>query len=410
MRSLAAYAHADHLAAAVVVGTAIGALSHAWDAYRLNVLDNPLLDLLLWTYFVVFGPKVVLALVRRARSKQPSLPSANDRDAPPPFRESVLADLGQIHGRLFLALCSSLRVVAFAISSRLGDKGPVFLGTTARFAGQWFTRWRGVFVKRFVRHVHGVALGMVLGSVASLVIRALRHRYTVHFESTFLEPEAARGLMLVFTWPVSIARALVGYALHLIGSPMLDLDAVPLLAEGVDGVAGGWIAQLSVTLLIVAAGYRLSAINKCRLDAAQAASMVRFELKGYAIDRLLGRRPELVEMAPVEPGAPRPQPVTSPSAAGREVQGQRLQLRGNTSVAEGSESRRVILEQIRNTVSRATGRVMGLRVTDSPDERRRAEWASLLEELAREFELEPMDRAHGDLAHVTVRLRAGVPS
>jgi hypothetical protein len=197
-------------------GLAIGATLSVLDgSRRINVLAFPLLGIVGWNLIVYAA---LLAAALRA-----------SRSGVSPWR-SALASMGAAFAQRTIA-----RSRAF--------NAPLAEALQA-FARAWLEAAKPLLLARAARGLHLAAAATGLGLIAGLYMRGIAFDYQAGWESTFLDPGAARRLLTV----------LYGPAAALTGIPVPDvaqLEAARWRPDGSGGEpAARWIHLMAATALI----------------------------------------------------------------------------------------------------------------------------------------------------------------
>ncbi len=129
---------------------------------------------------------------------------------------------------------------AQAVAGRVGRRRK--LPALATFARDWAVLGSPLHTQRMACVLHGAALAIAIGALASLYLRGLAFEYRAGWDSTFLSAEQVHAILSVVLWP---ALQLTGQVL-----PSAEqLASVRFSAGGTENAAR-WIHLIAVTLAL----------------------------------------------------------------------------------------------------------------------------------------------------------------
>lgn len=195
---------------AVLAGLALDAVG---SGDRINILAPPFAALITWNLAVY----AVLA-VRALRRHRPVA------GTPPPF--------GPVQGAIAGAMQALMRRV---VRRRK-------LPALAAFARDWSRLGSALHAQRIACVLHGAALAVAIGALASLYLRGLAFEYRAGWDSTFLSAEHVHGVLSVALWP----------ALQLTGQVLPGTEQLAALRFSAGGGenAARWIHLIAVSVVL----------------------------------------------------------------------------------------------------------------------------------------------------------------
>jgi hypothetical protein len=142
-----------------------------------------------------------------------------------------------------------------------------------RLAALWTARHAGLSALRLEALLHVGAAALAIGLVASLYVRGLVRDYRVDWESTFLSPAIAHGIVTTLLAPAS----------HLSGLALPDVASFAALRASADqpqvgAPAADWIHLLALTLGLIVVLPRAVLAAACAAAARWRASHCRLPL------------------------------------------------------------------------------------------------------------------------------------
>jgi Protein of unknown function (DUF2868) len=269
------------LVAAVCVGVSLSALD---GSRRINILAFPLIGLIAWNLFVYVA---LIVTWIRTRGRAPSgFWFAH-------FYERWIA------GRIESLMRHSTRYNV-----------PLTTGLR-RFAGEWGALSQPMLFLRAKRLMHFAAALVAIGLIVGLYIRGIGLRYEAGWESTFLGPRSAYGLISVLYEPASVLSGLS------FGTPG-EISELRWTATGGGGEAATWIHLIAITAVLYIVLPRLLAAAATTFGLWRLARQIPLPapLLGYARALVIGVGSGTAgETASVVPYAYEPK---APSIAGLE--------------------------------------------------------------------------------------------
>jgi hypothetical protein len=251
--------------ALALVAFALGlATDYLGPSKRVNILAFPLLALLAWN-LAVYAVIVVRGLW------------------------GLVSARGRMLGPLARGVARLGRAVPRAAARRDAPIAPA-LGA---FAADWARAAAGLTAARVARSLHFAALAFALGAVAGLYVRGLVLEYRAGWESTFLDADAAHGLLGLVLGPASA----------LTGIPIAEPAQLEVLrfGAGIGGDAAPWIHLYAATVLLVVVVPRLALGLGTWLVERHLAARFPIALEEPYYQRLarqLGREPARVRAIP----------------------------------------------------------------------------------------------------------------
>ena len=180
---------------------------------RINLLEPPVLALLVWNVAVYVALLAAVMAPKRGRA------------TPGPFRQGIVAWLGEITPRIRKSVAPRPVVAAFR-----------------RFATDWPALALPLWQRRAARLLHLGAAMVALGAIGGLYVRGIALEYRAAWQSTFLDPATVARLLKIVLAP--------GAWLTRIPIP----DAAHIATIGVDSPgenAAPWIHLYAGTLALV---------------------------------------------------------------------------------------------------------------------------------------------------------------
>lgn len=195
--------------AAVVVAFALGVFVDQVDAaHRVNILDPPVLGLLIWN-LAVYAAVVIGYVVRYG-----------DDASVGPLRRALARVAG---------------------GSALPRRAEPLRAAVVTFVDDWARRSASLYGTRAARILHLAAAALALGVVAGIYLRGLVFEYRASWESTFLEPSAVRAVLAVAYMPGAF----------LTGLTVPDVAAVAAIRAPGGENAARWLHLIAGTLAAV---------------------------------------------------------------------------------------------------------------------------------------------------------------
>ncbi|MBA3625888.1 MAG: DUF2868 domain-containing protein [Methylibium sp.] len=193
---------------AVLAGLALDAVG---SGERINILAPPFAALIAWN--------VAVYAVLAARALRRHRPEARTS---PPAGSVQRAIAGWTH----------------ALAGRVARRRK--LPALAAFARDWALLGSPLHTQRVACILHGAAVAIAIGALASLYLRGLAFEYRAGWDSTFLSVEQVHRVLSVALWP----------ALQLTGQALPDTEQLAALrfSLGGGGNAARWIHLIAVTV------------------------------------------------------------------------------------------------------------------------------------------------------------------
>ncbi|MCC7461264.1 MAG: DUF2868 domain-containing protein [Gammaproteobacteria bacterium] len=213
-------------------------------AQRINLLDPPVLVLILWN-LVMYAVIVAGHVVRFGAAAGPG-----------PLR-SLLT-----------------RIAGGAARARGGDGARQAI---AAFGADWSRRAGPLYAVRAARILHLAAAALAAGVLAGLYLRGIAFEYRASWESTFLEPSTVRSLTALFYAPGSWAT----------GIPVPPVEEVAVIRAPAGENAARWVHLMAATVAIVVLLPRLTLALLAWLVERYRATHFAFAGEDAYVRRLL---------------------------------------------------------------------------------------------------------------------------
>ncbi|MDO4636477.1 MAG: DUF2868 domain-containing protein [Lautropia sp.] len=262
-----------------------GAILDSASGPRVNILNPPLLLIILWNLFtyLVLAVNTITTRIRAARPSSTRLArsTANEEQqrsashAPPENR--VSSPGGWLQRHLLIPLATGQR---WKTHGRTRDSS---VATT--FRDSWLRAAGPLYGQRALCLLHGGALAFALGALGSLYLHGLALEYRAGWESTFLSPPQVETFI----------HLLWGVASQISGIPLPDANALAMirfpLHQGEN--AAHWIHLQTLTILLIVILPRLVLALLHGLRARQLARHFPLALdESYFRDLLRSQRGE----------------------------------------------------------------------------------------------------------------------
>ena len=229
--------------ATVFVAFAIGLMSDALGAPRINILYSPVAPLVVWN-LAVYALLAAHFVMRYG-----------ERGAPGPI------------ARALTWLAGGARSAA----RRRDD------GAAAEFARRWAAATAPMYAARAARILHFAAAALALGVIAGLYVRGLGFEYRATWESTFLTPEAVHTFVAIF----------YAAGAYLTGLSIPDATQIAAIRAPASENAATWLHLMAATLAALVIVPRIALALATTLLERYRASHLLADLGDAYFQRLL---------------------------------------------------------------------------------------------------------------------------
>ncbi len=246
---------------------------------KIHILYNPVVLLILWNIFVFILFFVRYLFKRKSEPDHSSLKKAQGKKKPSEPRH----DRGNYPEPGYASFTSRwlLRKVWFSFHKQLVIKKQDVqrmsspLKVTYSFLELWWDINYRVYIARFTRFIHVLAIILVLGALTGIYMRGLFFEYNVVWKSTFIhDPEKIVVILNIF----------FGLPSQMLNGAFIDNTGVSLLSAMSGSPAASWIHlfALSAVLFVIPERLLLVLLESGRIKSQTAHRVIELDDPYYA--------------------------------------------------------------------------------------------------------------------------------